>query len=52
MPWTTQLAEYGLPPILGVPDGFSPLVEVYGRTLGAKKKRDPLLVQVRPISAS
>lgn len=43
----TVLSEYGLPPILSVPDGFSPLVEVYGKASGADRRgtRDPLLVQ-------
>ncbi len=41
----TELAGYGLPPIVNVPGGFSPLVEVYGKVAGAKKERDTLLVQ-------
>jgi hypothetical protein len=36
------LAQYGLPPVSQVPDGFSPCVERYGQD-GA---RVPLLVQV------
>lgn len=40
-----ELASYGLPPILDVPGGFSPLVEVYGKAAGAKKERETLLVQ-------
>jgi hypothetical protein len=42
----SELASYGLPPILDVPSGFSPLVEVYGKTAGAKKERGTFLVQV------
>lgn len=42
----SELAGYGLPPILDVPSGFSPLVEVYGKTAGAKKERGTYLVQV------
>lgn len=45
-PAALQLAENGLPPILGLPDGFSPCVEIYGRTSGVKKERTPYLVQV------
>lgn len=40
-----ELAGYGLPPILDVPSGFSPLVEVYGKAAGARKERTTLLVQ-------
>jgi hypothetical protein len=40
-----QLTSNGLPPLLGVPGGFSPCVEVYGRQSG-KKEREPYLVQV------
>ena len=36
-----QLKGYGLPTISGVPDGFSPLLELYGKG----KNRTPLLVQ-------
>lgn len=42
----SELATYGLPPILDVPSGFSPLVEVYGKIAGAKKERGTYLVQV------
>lgn len=41
----SELAGYGLPPILDVPGGFSPLVEVYGKAAGARKERETLLVQ-------
>jgi len=36
-----KLAGYGLPPLGRVPDGFSPLLEVYGKG----KNRFPILVQ-------
>jgi hypothetical protein len=36
-----KLSAYGLPPMSKVPDGFVPLVEVYGKG----KNRDPILVQ-------
>lgn len=42
----SELAGYGLPPMLDLPGGFSPLVEVYGKTAGAKKERPTFLVQV------
>lgn len=42
----SELAGYGLPPMLDLPGGFSPLVEVYGKTAGAKKERGTYLVQV------
>jgi hypothetical protein len=35
-----KLASYGLPTMDGVPDGFSPLAEIWGRG----KNRDPLMV--------
>ncbi len=41
----SELAGYGLPPMLDLPGGFSPLVEVYGKTAGAKKERPTYLVQ-------
>lgn len=41
-----KLQAYGVPPIASIPDGFSPLAEVWGRG----KNRDPLLVSfVHPI---
>lgn len=41
-----KLQAYGVPPIASLPDGFSPLAEVWGRG----KNRDPLLVSfVHPI---
>lgn len=36
-----RLSNYGLPPMATVPDGFSPLLEIYGRG----RNRDPLLVE-------
>jgi len=36
-----QLKSYGLPPLKSVPDGFSPLLELWGKG----KNRSPLLVQ-------
>lgn len=41
-----KLQAYGVPPIANLPDGFSPLAEIWGRG----KNRDPLLVSfVHPL---
>ena len=41
----TKLALYGLPPIIFVPPGFSPLVSEFGRGNIKEKMVNPLLVQ-------
>ena len=41
----TKLAGYGLPPILFVPPGFTPLVSEYGRGSVKKQMDNPIVVQ-------
>lgn len=41
----TKLAEYGFPPILFVPSGFSPVVSEFGRGGLTTEMKNPILVQ-------
>jgi len=40
-----KLGDYGLPPVLFVPNGFSPLVSEFGRGNSREKMENPILVQ-------
>lgn len=40
-----KLNDYGLPPIIFVPSGFSPIVSEYGRGNSKEKMENPILVQ-------
>jgi hypothetical protein len=41
----TKLSGYGLPPIIFVPPGFSPLVSEFGRGNIKEEMKNPILVQ-------